>query len=82
MVDFIIGILLCATVVLISYIVVEGGHVYSWIWCRRHGLKLKEAVSPIGGGVTFWWGEDAAGNQYIPDEEGNPELINKEGGVR
>lgn len=53
----------------------------SWIrcrlWCRKHGLKLKERPGPEC--ATFWSGEDGLGNEYAPGEDGEPVKI-KEGG--
>ena len=47
----------------------------SWLWCRKHGLKLKSQVCGYGGGVEYWWGEDADGNQYVPGKGADPKLI-------
>ena len=47
------------------------------LWCRKHGLKLKERLGPEC--ATFWSGEDEIGNEYGPGEDGEPVKI-KEGG--
>ena len=44
----------------------------SWLWCTKHGLRLKEYTFSQGGGAVFWSGVDSYGNEYVPDEEGNP----------
>lgn len=48
----------------------------NWLWCRKHGLKLKERIGQEC--ATFWSGEDGDGNEYVPGENGEPVLINKE----
>ena len=40
------------------------------LWCRKHGLKLKERPGPEC--ATFWSGEDKYGNEYVPDGNGKP----------
>lgn len=51
--------------------------VSNWIWCKKHGLRLKEYPSAIGGGVIFWCGVDEYGDEYIPDENGNPRKLER-----
>ena len=46
-----------------------------WLWCKRHGLKHKSRWCPIAGGVIFWWGEDEAGNEYVPGSGNKPRLV-------
>ena len=50
----------------------------SWLWCRKHGLKLKSIVVGYGGGAVLWWGEDKEGREFVPDENGNPQNVSKE----
>ena len=49
------------------------------LWCRKHGLKLKERLGPEC--ATFWSGVDELGNEYVPGEDGEPVKI-KEGGAK
>lgn len=48
----------------------KGSRTNNWLWCRKHGLKLKERVGPEC--ATIWFGEDKYGNEYMPDENGEP----------
>lgn len=43
------------------------------LWCRKHGLRLKERPGP--GCATIWSGEDGLGNEYVPGEDGEPVKI-------
>lgn len=72
-------ILIAALVVVIVEVVFDkDGRFMQWLWCRKHGLSLREEVTALGGGAILWWGEDADGNQYIPGADEKPFKINKE----
>ena len=58
----------------------RGGRLWQKRWCKRHGLAMREQVTPLGGGATLWWGEDAGGNEYVPGADDEPVKI-KEGGA-
>lgn len=49
----------------------------NWLWCKKHGLKLKERIGQEC--ATFWTGEDELGNEYGPGEDGEPVKIRKGG---
>lgn len=59
------------------------GVFYPRIWCRKHGFQFREAAFGNSLGIvvdaTMWYGEDSYGNRFVPDKNGMPVLLNKEG---
>lgn len=52
----------------------KGSRLWQRRWCKKHGLTMREQVTALGYGATLWWGEDADGNTYVPNEHGEPML--------
>jgi len=72
----VIAVIAVLVAVVVSILVAEASdgnsRLRSWIWCRKHGLRLREQATCLGGGAVFWWGEDSNGRAYIPGRGGAP----------
>ena len=48
------------------------------MWCKAHHFSYHEKIYPERH-ILIWWGEDAEGKRYRPDEYGKPkELVNNQ----